>query len=183
MGGPLVDRGRITGATGENCGVEKVGNASTERPPLGELSPNVMAAIERMSMSPDPSVLEDAEGTRTLAAEGTAKASRLASENRTEFSLRCPVRWVVLAPLPPDERGATGSAVWGATPPNKNGEVVAGTACAGAAAGAAAAAKRSAVPAGETTVGAAKGSASSAGAAAAATALTWPVVRGFAATG
>ena len=90
LGGPLEAMGSSTGATGENCGVEKVGKASEPpnvSPPLD--SPMVLAAIERMSMRPEPSVLETVDGARALLDElGTARASRLASENRTEFSLR-----------------------------------------------------------------------------------------------
>ena len=90
LGGPLEPMGSNTGATGENCGVEKVGKASeppneSPRPD----SPMVLAAIERMSMRPEPSVVEAVDGARALLDElGTASASRLASENRTEFSLR-----------------------------------------------------------------------------------------------
>ena len=90
MGGPLEAMGSNTGATGENCGVEKVGRAS--EPPKASPrpdSPMVRAAIERMSMRPDPSVLAVVDGARALLEElGTARASKLASENRTEFSLR-----------------------------------------------------------------------------------------------
>ena len=89
MGGALEPKGNSTGATGENCGVEKVGNASEPpkvSPPLD--SPMVLAAIERMSMRPEPSLLETVDGARALLELGTARASRLASENRTEFSLR-----------------------------------------------------------------------------------------------
>jgi hypothetical protein len=46
-----------------------------------------------MSISPEPSVVELVDGGRALLDElGTARASKLASEKRTEFSLRCPVR-------------------------------------------------------------------------------------------
>src|SRR5271157_208335 len=90
LGGPLEAMGSNTGATGENWGVEKVGKAS--EPPNASPrpdSPIVLAAIERMSMRPEPSVLDAADGARALVEElGTASASRLASENRTEFSLR-----------------------------------------------------------------------------------------------
>jgi hypothetical protein len=86
--------GSKTGATGENCGVEKVGKESEPPNPSPRPdSPMVLAAIERMSMRPEPSVVEVVDGARALLDElGTARASRLASENRTEFSLRWPVR-------------------------------------------------------------------------------------------
>lgn len=166
MGGPLVDKGRMTGATGENCGVEKVGSASPARPEVDGASPNVIAAMERMSMSPEPSVFEVAEGDRMLLdCAGMARASRFASENNTEFSLRCPVSWVVPAPLPPDDRAAKGSIGCAEPPPKRNDEAAAGAVATGADdAGADAAeraeANKSAVPAGVTTVGAANGSAS-----------------------
>jgi hypothetical protein len=90
LGGPLEPIGSNTGATGENCGVEKVGKASEApnvSPPLD--SPMVLAAIERMSIRPEPSVVEVVDGNRALPDDlGTARASRLASENSTEFSLR-----------------------------------------------------------------------------------------------
>jgi len=90
LGGPLEAIGSSTGATGENCGVEKVGKAS--EPPNASPrpdSPMVLAAIERMSIRPEPSVVELVDGARALVDElGTASASKLASENRTEFSLR-----------------------------------------------------------------------------------------------
>ncbi len=90
MGGPLGAMGRRTGATGENCGVEKVGSESIA---VGDslllVWPMVRAAIERMSMRPEPSVVPVVEGGRALVEPlGTAKASRLESEKRTEFSLR-----------------------------------------------------------------------------------------------
>jgi hypothetical protein len=90
LGGPLDVIGSSTGATGENCGVEKVGreSAAPKASPRPD-SPMVLAAIERMSMRPEPSVVELVDGARALLDElGTARASRLASEKRTEFSLR-----------------------------------------------------------------------------------------------
>ena len=178
FGGPPVDMGRSTGATGENCGVEKVGSASNERRTSpGEPSLRVIAAIERMSMSPEPSVFVDADGDRMPPdCAGTASASRFERENSTEFSLRWPVRCVEPAPLPPEDRLTAGSAgCVGDPPPKRNGEDGAGAATADADAPPMAEAKRSAVPAGLITVGAAKGSASTTGAAA--TALIEPEAR------
>jgi hypothetical protein len=90
LGGPLAAMGSKTGATGENCGVEKVGKESEPKNPSPRPdSPMVLAAIDRMSIRPEPSVLETVDGARALLDElGTASASKLASENRTEFSLR-----------------------------------------------------------------------------------------------
>ena len=90
LGGPLAAMGSKTGATGENCGVEKVGKESEPKNPSPRPdSPMVLAAIDRMSIRPEPSVVETVDGARALPDElGTASASRLASENRTEFSLR-----------------------------------------------------------------------------------------------
>ena len=90
LGGPLAAMGSKTGATGENCGVEKVGKESEPKNPSPRPdSPMVLAAIDRMSIRPEPSVVETVDGARALPDElGTASASKLASENRTEFSLR-----------------------------------------------------------------------------------------------
>jgi hypothetical protein len=90
LGGPLAAIGSKTGATGENCGVEKVGRESEPTNPSPRLdSPMVLAAIDRMSIRPEPSVVELVDGARALLDEfGTASASRLDRENRTEFSLR-----------------------------------------------------------------------------------------------
>ena len=72
----------------------------------GGLAPRVMLAIARMSMRPEPSVLVEGEGAvpratgnDDAAGEGLASASRLDSENSTEFSWRCPVSH--RRPLPP----------------------------------------------------------------------------------
>jgi hypothetical protein len=49
----------------------------------------VLAAMARMSIRPEPSVDVVDDGARPPPDElGTAKASKLESENRTEFSLR-----------------------------------------------------------------------------------------------
>ena len=90
MGGPLAAMGSNTGATGENCGVEKVGKESAPTNPSPRPdSPIVRAAIDRMSIRPEPSVVETVDGARAPPDElGTASASRFDSENRTEFSLR-----------------------------------------------------------------------------------------------
>ena len=147
--------------------------------------------MERMSMRPEPSVLDEPEGARTPAEwDGTARASRFESEKSTEFSLRCPVRWVPPAPFP-GFLTTTCSGACAGDPPNKNAEegAAAGAAWTGAewacatwAGAAAATAMRPAEPEGVTTVGAAKTSSSPAaialedGASAAGTAAFMPAL-------
>jgi hypothetical protein len=133
LGGPLEDIGSNTGATGENCGVENVGRESRALRPSAalEFSLRVIAAIERMSMSPEPSVVDVEEGARIPAEwDGTASASRFDKEKSTEFSLRWAVRWALPAPFP-GLLTTAGSAACAGEDPNKNGEEGAGdTGCA-----------------------------------------------------
>src|SRR5439155_3760117 len=77
----------------ENWGAPKVGRSLLCR--LSLAFPRVIAAIERISMSPEPSVGPVAPGRSgplLACAAGAASASRLDSENSTEFSWRWPVR-------------------------------------------------------------------------------------------
>src|SRR6266567_3015086 len=96
--------GRSTDAAGaENELALNTGRSSSVilREPSSRLlvAPRVMAAMARMSMSPEPSGPDDAklpprpEPPRGEAAPASllASAARLFSENRTEFSLRCAV--------------------------------------------------------------------------------------------
>jgi hypothetical protein len=67
LGGPLLEMGSRTGATGENCGVENVGKPSDERRPSpAPPSLSVIAAMERISIKPEPSVFDVDEGERTF---------------------------------------------------------------------------------------------------------------------
>src|SRR5262249_24685061 len=106
----------------------------------------VLAAIARMSIRPEPSVVgagagpRDAEGAGF--ALGIASDCRFDSENSTEFSWRCPVRfstrppsWPVIdAPPPLDEgqRGSLDAAACALADPNRSppedGAAAAGTA-------------------------------------------------------
>src|SRR5688572_32263535 len=83
-----------------------------------------MAAIERMSIRPEPSEppLLLIPGRGKLAAgelEGCASASRLDSEKSTEFSWRWPVRPPPAAPLPWLWRPPPDS-IWAPAEPNEN---------------------------------------------------------------
>ena len=95
FGGPLFDgNGSKTGAADENA--VKAGRSSLPEPRLPGDPPNplpgaprVEAAMARMSISPEPSVLVVVLGGRIAAAPpGDASDCRLESENSTEFSLR-----------------------------------------------------------------------------------------------
>ena len=103
LGGPLcVGIGSSTGAAAEND--PNVGRSS-ESPPLPPPDalgpPIVVAAIARMSMSPEPSddPLPLVTGADALGATvGIASCWRFASENSTEFSCRCAVRFSTRPP-------------------------------------------------------------------------------------
>ena len=98
-----------TGATGENWGAENAGRSDPRMSALADDAPRVMLAMARMSIRPEPSVVVVvlglvAPGDRRLgsgaALLGLASASRLDSENSTEFSCRWPVMPLATPPPP-----------------------------------------------------------------------------------
>src|SRR4051794_24699761 len=114
--------GSSTGATGENWGAPKVGRSLLIRGSPCE--PRVIAAMERMSMRPEPSepplLLTPGRGAMLAGAFGDASASGLDSEKSTEFSWRWPVS-PPPAPLPPPPWTRMGDSA-GAAEPKENEE-------------------------------------------------------------
>src|SRR5690606_16554004 len=100
--------GKRTGEAASNEVWLNTGRSSTEPTDFDGaclLSPRQTCAIERMSIRPEPSFCampelepeaseddEEEEAGAEERGESLASAARLLSENRTEFSLRCPVR-------------------------------------------------------------------------------------------
>src|SRR5512138_700818 len=94
--------GSSTGAAGENAPND--GRSSAVAPPgPSSAAGRVLAAIARMSMRPEPSVVGAVDGSADDAgfAAGIASDCRFESENRTEFSWRWPVRFSTRPPSCP----------------------------------------------------------------------------------
>src|SRR6185295_572812 len=115
-GGPLDDGiGSSTGAAGENApNAGRSSSAVVVGPSEGEL--RVLAAMARMSISPEPSVVGAGAEPRLMEGDGLAAGiasdCRFESENSTEFSWRWPVRfstrppsWPAIDTAPPPEDG------------------------------------------------------------------------------
>src|SRR5262245_5778873 len=114
-GGPLdVGIGNSTGAAGENAPNAGRSSSAVEVGPPSDGKPRVLAAMARMSISPEPSVVGAGAEPRLTAGDGLAAGiasdCRFESENNTEFSWRWPVRfstrppsWPAIDTAPPPE--------------------------------------------------------------------------------
>ena len=100
-GGPLEPGiGSRTGAAGENAPNDGRSSSIVALGPSAAAG-RVLAAIARMSIRPEPSVVGAVVGSDAIVdgfALGIASDCKFESENRTEFSWRWPVRFSTRPP-------------------------------------------------------------------------------------
>src|ERR1022692_4140788 len=96
------------------------------KPLLAVGLPSVLAAMARMSIKPEPSVVAGpADAAGLVAALGIASDCRFDSENNTEFSWRCPVKLSTRppscpGPAAPEEGQRDSSGAWAAGDANRS---------------------------------------------------------------